>query len=100
MKLFRKTRQTLIDEKKLKRYILYAIGEILLVMIGISLAFQLNNWNDNRIRNNNEKTYYKNIKDQIAGDRNLIQKQIHFNDRYLEEFDYANEIIEANDRSK
>ena len=70
------------------------------MMIGISLAFQLNNWNDNRIRNNNEKTYYKNIKDQIAGDRNLIQKQIHFNDRYLEEFDYANEIIEANDRSK
>ena len=61
MKLFRSLRQRMIKEGSLKRYLLYAIGEILLVMIGISLAFQLNNWNDNRIKENTEITYYKNI---------------------------------------
>ena len=50
MKLFRKIRQTLIKQGNIKRYLLYAIGEILLVMIGISLAFQVSNWDDNRIR--------------------------------------------------
>ena len=43
MKLFRGFRQQLIHEKNLKKYLLYAIGEILLVMIGILLAFQVDN---------------------------------------------------------
>ena len=100
MKLFKKIRQTMIKEGNLKRYLLYAIGEIFLVMIGISLAFQLDNWNDNRIKDNAEIVYYENIKVQIADDKALILEQIHFNNGYLAEFKYANEILEANDRSK
>lgn len=49
MKLFRNIRRPLIQKGNLKKYMFYAIGEIFLVMIGISLAFQVNNWNDNRI---------------------------------------------------
>lgn len=100
MKLFRKIRQTLIKEGNLKRYLLYALGEILLVMIGISLAFQVNNWNDNRIKGNAETRYYENIRDQIAGDGSLIRSQIDFNKGYMAEFKYANEILESNDRSR
>jgi len=100
MKLFRKIRQTLIKEGNLKRYLLYALGEILLVMIGISLAFQVNNWNDNRIKGNAEIRYYENIRDQIAGDGSLIRSQIDFNKGYMAEFKYANEILESNDRSR
>ncbi|NNL15708.1 MAG: hypothetical protein HKO81_03590 [Flavobacteriaceae bacterium] len=100
MKLFRKIRQSLIKEGNLKRYIPYAIGEILLVMIGILLAFQVNKWNDLRIKKNNEFIYYQNIKDQIVEDKNLINDQIEFNKRYLLQFQYANEIIEKNDRSQ
>ena len=100
MKLFRKIRQTLIKEGNLKRYLLYAIGEILLVMIGISLAFQLDNWNDNRIKKNAEIRYYENIRDQIADDKALIQSQVHFNNRYMAQFKYANEILETNDRTR
>ncbi len=100
MKLFRKIRQSLIKEGKLKRYLLYAIGEILLVMIGILLAFQVNKWNDNRIKKNNEIKYYQNIKDQITEDRYLINGQIRFNNRYMAQFKYANKIIELNDRTK
>lgn len=100
MKLFKTLRQTMIKEGKLRRYLLYAFGEILLVMIGISLAFQLNNWNDSRVKDNTEVTYYKNIKDQIEDDKGLIEEQKAFNNRYLAQFKYANEILEANDRSK
>ena len=45
IKLFRRIRRKLIDEGNLKRYLLYAIGEILLVVIGILIALQVNNWN-------------------------------------------------------
>ncbi len=100
MKLFRKIRQTLIKEGSLKKYLLYAIGEILLVMIGISLAFQVNNWNDGRIQRNAEIRYYENIRDQIVDDKELIQGQVRYNNRYMAQFKYANEIIETNDRSK
>ena len=100
MKLFRKIRQSLIKHGNIKRYLLYAIGEILLVMIGISLAFQVSNWDDNRIRKNAEIRYYENIRDQIAGDKALILTQIAYNDQHMAQFAFANEIIETNDRSK
>lgn len=100
MKLFRKIRQTLIKDGNLKRYLLYAIGEILLVMIGISLAFQVSNWDDNRIRKKAEIRYYENIRDQIAGDKALILTQIAYNNQHMVQFVYANEIIETNDRNK
>ena len=100
MKLFRKIRQTLIKDGNLKKYLLYAIGEILLVMIGISLAFQVNNWNDNQIKKNTEIKYYENIRDQIVDDKELIQGQVYYNNKYMTQFTYANEIIETNDRSK
>ena len=100
MKLFRKIRQALIKEGNLKRYLLYAIGEILLVMIGISLAFQLNNWNDGRIKQASEVRYYENIRDQIADDKTLILSQVDFNNLYRAQFSYANEILEANDYTK
>ncbi|WP_194977145.1 DUF6090 family protein [Aquiflexum lacus] len=46
IKFFRKIRQRLLAEGNLKRYLIYAIGEILLVVIGILIALQINNWNE------------------------------------------------------
>ena len=46
IKFFRKIRQRLLTENKFSKYLLYAIGEIVLVMIGILLALQVNNWNE------------------------------------------------------
>ncbi len=100
MKLFKDIRQSLIKEGNFKRYLLYAVGEILLVMIGISLAFQLDNWNDDRIKQISEFKYYENIRVQIADDKELLQMLKDFNNGYMAEFNYAYEIIEANDRSK
>lgn len=55
MKLFRKIRQNVIDKGGFKKYIFYAIGEIFLVMLGILLAMQVNNWNQNRIEHKKER---------------------------------------------
>lgn len=46
LKIFRKLRQKLLAEGSFKKYLVYAVGEILLVMIGILLALQVNNWNN------------------------------------------------------
>jgi hypothetical protein len=100
MKLLRNIRQALIKEGKLKRYLLYALGEILLVMIGISLAFQFNNWNDNRIQKEAETRYYENIKEQIVDDKALIQSEMEYNNHYMAQFKYASEILKVEDRSK
>ena len=100
MKLFRGIRQNLIKEGNIKRYLLYAVGEILLVMIGISLAFQVSNWDDNRIKKNAEVRYYENIRDQIADDKELLQMLKDMNNGYIAEFNYGYEIIETDDRSK
>jgi hypothetical protein len=47
-KLFNKARQKLLAENKLWPYLKYALGEIVLVVIGILLALQINNWNENK----------------------------------------------------
>jgi hypothetical protein len=48
IKFFRKIRQNLLTEGKTSKYFKYAIGEIVLVVIGILIALQINNWNENR----------------------------------------------------
>lgn len=47
-RFFRQIRQKLLTDSKFSRYLLYAIGEILLVVIGILIALQVDTWNDNR----------------------------------------------------
>ena len=48
IKIFRKIRQKLLSENKFSKYLLYAMGEIILVVIGILIALQLNTLNQNR----------------------------------------------------
>ena len=48
LRFFRQLRQRLLTENKFSRYLLYAFGEILLVVIGILIALQVNNWNEER----------------------------------------------------
>ena len=48
LKFFRRIRRKLLNEGSLRKYLVYAIGEILLVMVGILLALQVNNWNEGR----------------------------------------------------
>lgn len=54
IRFFRKIRQNLLSEGKTGKYIKYAIGEIVLVVIGILIALTVNNWNNEQIRTKSE----------------------------------------------
>lgn len=57
LKFFRTIRKKLIEKDNVRRYLLYAIGEILLVVIGILIALQVNNWNEERKRQQDIRSY-------------------------------------------
>jgi len=48
LKFFRKIRKNLINQNRFSKYLIYAIGEIILVVIGILIALSINNWNEGR----------------------------------------------------
>lgn len=54
---FRTIRQKLLQQNRVTRYLIYALGEIFLVVIGILIALQVNNWNENRLERQLEKKY-------------------------------------------
>ncbi|SDB19466.1 hypothetical protein SAMN03097699_0031 [Flavobacteriaceae bacterium MAR_2010_188] len=61
LSFFRRTRRHLMDNNKTLRYIKYAVGEVLLVVIGILLALQLNNWKEQRNNDLKETEFLKAI---------------------------------------
>ena len=65
IKIFRKIRQKLIQENKTSSYIKYAIGEIILVMVGILLALQVNNWNELRSNKSKLESYILEYKSEL-----------------------------------
>jgi len=69
LKFFRKIRQKLLNEGNLKRYLIYAIGEILLVVIGILIALQINNWNEARKNRKYEKEYINRLIEDLEHDQ-------------------------------
>lgn len=61
IKFFRRLRQNMIKENRVSKYLLYAIGEIVLVVIGILIALQINNRNENKKARKQEIKYLKNL---------------------------------------
>jgi hypothetical protein len=74
MKLFRNQRSKLLKDKKITKYIAYAIGEIILVVIGILIAVSLNNWNQNRKEKQQLFNIYTIIADELNNDLKEIDK--------------------------
>ncbi len=74
IKFFRKIRYELVEKNKTGKYLKYAIGEIILVMIGILLALQVNNWNENRKLDSKINSVFKIIKSDLVSDIETIDK--------------------------
>ena len=76
IKFFRKIRFDPMEKNKTGKYIKYAIGEIVLVVIGILIALSINNWNENRINKLKETQYLESFKDDLQANRIEIQRVI------------------------
>ena len=73
---FRKIRKQLADDNKPLKYMRYAIGEIFLVVIGILIALQLNNWNELRKANKNEIKLLVEIKNSLYTNKAAIKFRV------------------------
>ncbi|MGB5316457.1 MAG: DUF6090 family protein, partial [Robiginitalea sp.] len=71
LRFFRTLRQRFLNENKFNKYLLYAIGEIVLVVIGILIALSINNWNENLKNKKLETSYLKRIYEDL--DTDLLQ---------------------------
>jgi hypothetical protein len=106
IKFFRKIRQKLISEGKTGKYLKYAIGEIVLIVIGILIALQINNWNEIRKLQNEElnlllevksnlEVTLNNFKNDTIGNLNIIH-QFEKIERYItEDLHYNSELDTA-----
>ena len=64
-KFFRRIRQNLLAENKIRKYLAYATGEVVLVVIGILIALQLNNFNEERKLRIQEKELLNSLQDEL-----------------------------------
>lgn len=71
IKFFSKIRRSLLSENKFSQYLVYAIGEIILVVLGILIALQINNWNDVKKSQKEEKVYLEALRSEFSS--NLIK---------------------------
>ena len=92
IKFFRKIRQQLLSEKKFSKYLTYAIGEIILVVVGILIALSINNWN---IKNQDRKTNKINLEAlqrEFIENKNILNELMELNTSNI---DGATKMIEA-----
>ena len=76
IKFFRKIRQKMLTENKFSKYLIYAIGEIVLVVIGILIALQINNWNEKSKLKNEEIKLLKEMRSALISDKEDIISNI------------------------
>ena len=88
IKLFRNIRQNLLNEGKTSKYFKYAIGEIVLVVIGILIALNINNWNENLKDRSIEQGYLIALKEEFNYNRieldNMMERNNFNGDRASE----------------
>jgi hypothetical protein len=76
LRFFRKIRRDLLANNKSLRYLKYGIGEIILVVIGILIAIQVDNWNEERIANEKTKLLFQGVSDELVQNIENIDRRI------------------------
>lgn len=76
MQLFRNIRQNLLAQGRVARYLTYAVGEIVLVVVGILIALQINNWNELRKERNREDKFLMSLKADLMVDLESLDNAI------------------------
>ena len=76
IKFFRHIRKDLMEKNKTGKYFKYAIGEIILVVIGILIALQINNWNINKINRSESNEFNQRLLNEVNGNLDLVNGKI------------------------
>ncbi|MCF7560920.1 DUF6090 family protein [Sabulilitoribacter multivorans] len=92
IKFFRNIRKNLLNEGKTTKYTKYAIGEIILVVIGILIALQINNWNEARKEQNLELALLEEMQENLKADIVDMQDNVGYHENSIES---ANIILSA-----
>ncbi|WP_370478763.1 hypothetical protein [Tamlana flava] len=92
IKFFRKIRQNLVSEGKTIKYLKYAIGEIILVVVGILIAIQLNTWKENKKLNEIRHQYYVQLLDELNDNKNYINEII---EKYSQNISMYDSLIQS-----
>lgn len=94
IKFFRNIRQNLLNEGQFSKYLLYAIGEILLVMMGILLALQVNNWNEGRKNIVKEQIILNDLNKNLESNSSALEGYIKDSKRRLIHIEYILKYFE------
>ncbi|MCW5516482.1 DUF6090 family protein [Muriicola sp. Z0-33] len=81
IKFFRRFREQLLRENRFGKYMLYAFGEIVLVVIGILIALQINNWNEN----SKDENLYLNYLVRLKSDFENLHQNVEFVGKWTDE---------------
>jgi len=80
IKFFRRIRRKMLIQKNIKKYLMYASGEILLIVIGILIALQVNSWNES-----------KNSKEELVNYRKSLREELKSDIKYMNQIDSMNQ---------
>jgi len=94
IKFFRKIRQKLLSENKFSKYLLYAIGEIILVVFGILIALQINNWNQDKIDSKIEKELLSELLENLSINTERLENSITEEYETARSIDFVVEVLE------
>lgn len=81
---FRRIRQNLLKEHRFTNYIFYALGEIVLVVLGILIALQINNWHKTSVEQTKESNYLKNLRQDLKAQITSIDDQLTYETRFAD----------------
>ena len=95
-KFFRKIRRNLPSNGKIGKYLKYAIGEIILVVLGILIALQINNWNETNKLHKRELTLLKELKTNLTINIENLENDIQIQTNSVRSFHFILELPENN----
>ena len=93
LRFFRLIRRKLIEEENARRYFYYALGEIFLVVIGILIALQINNWNEQRLESDREQQALENLFDESEAIVFYFKNEIGWIQKYIDDLDASTSAL-------
>lgn len=95
IKYFKKIRYELMEKNKIRNYISYALGEIILVVIGILIALNINNWNEERQIGKQEHKILLSLKSEFLESKELLLSTMKVQKKVLERSDALIQIYKG-----